>query len=357
MAKDRAFHLPPKIKKRKRGGSYTWPYLLLLVAAVVVVISYLATPDEPPDLTEGGPGSVYEYPRDPAQLQTILNSQTKASWDVFGHHREKTTSLIIGAAGTSAGSLAVLGAGNCNDLDLPAIASTYTDMYLFDIDEPALVAGVERQSLPKEAADRVHGRIADLSGALDLLKAWNTMDDLTDATAAKAAYAIYNFDVKDVLPAASPARFDVVASTSMLTQLMRGIESAAPKTHGSKTAAIPVMVLQRNAHLRHMIALLRPGGTGLLISEFVSTLTLPAITRMVDADLDQALLDKLLREKNFFTGCHPHSILKAFGSEELAPFVENLRIEKMWKWQQSLGTHSLVAAFAFTKRAGVEYEK
>ena len=52
-------------------------------------------------------------------LHRDLNRETAANWAAFERHRQRMTALIAQAPGDRC---ALLGAGNCNDIDLAAIA-------------------------------------------------------------------------------------------------------------------------------------------------------------------------------------------------------------------------------------------
>lgn len=77
------------------------------------------------------------------------NKSTAANWSFYTYHRSKVTDLILQCApesGSETSSLCVLGAGNCNDLDLPRLASDFDLLHLVDIDSDALRSGVARQA-------------------------------------------------------------------------------------------------------------------------------------------------------------------------------------------------------------------
>src|SRR5262245_2519766 len=80
------------------------------------------------------------------------NRQTRDCWDAYSSHRAQTTDAVLAAgrklpnAATSAcRSLCVLGAGNCNDVDLAALCSHFGSVTLVDADRDAVASGVQRQ--------------------------------------------------------------------------------------------------------------------------------------------------------------------------------------------------------------------
>jgi hypothetical protein len=158
-------------------------------------------------------------------------------------------------------SLAVLGAGNCNDIDLTALTSTCFNVYLFDIDEEGLTQGVARQKLG-QATTRVHGHLLDVTGAMDLVAGWGAAGAwvLTDEIAARTAFAIEYFRIGSVFPDDFPQTCAVVVSSCILSQIIVATEMSAADDAKSRKAAIPVMIFQRDHHLRHMVDMLKNPG-------------------------------------------------------------------------------------------------
>src|SRR5204863_8063997 len=107
-------------------------------------------------------------PRDLIEVHRRYNRNSADLWEPFANHRQRVTALARAAGGTT---LAVLGAGNCNDLDLPALAGAFQQIHLADLDADAL--GRARARQPPEIAERLvlHAPV-DLSGALLQLKAF-----------------------------------------------------------------------------------------------------------------------------------------------------------------------------------------
>jgi hypothetical protein len=101
---------------------------------------------------------------DMTESQAAHNRQTNSGWNGYANHRAHTTSLVLSASTGARGNVAILGAGNCNDLDLPSITKAYGGVYVFDIDGEAMNAGVARQRLPLESEKKMFGRVVDLTG-------------------------------------------------------------------------------------------------------------------------------------------------------------------------------------------------
>src|SRR6478736_4344582 len=77
--------------------------------------------------------------------QSRMNRSTRGQWDWYAAHRGRIERLIVPQA--RGGSICVLGAGNCNDLDLCWLTEVYQHVELVDIDPSALQRAVERQGV------------------------------------------------------------------------------------------------------------------------------------------------------------------------------------------------------------------
>ena len=76
-----------------------------------------------------------------AEKQAALNDSTRGQWQMYASHRQAIERLIVSALQSHRGRICVLGAGNCNDLDLEWLATVFSEVHLVDIDPAALAAG------------------------------------------------------------------------------------------------------------------------------------------------------------------------------------------------------------------------
>ncbi len=116
-----------------------------------------------------------------ADSQARMNNSTRGQWDFFENHRRNLERLIVPEA--RGGMICVLGAGNCNDLDLKWLAGAYRQVHLVDIDAAALRRAVEKQGVEKlrmedggwgvenAAGIALHAPV-DLTGISDLVASW-----------------------------------------------------------------------------------------------------------------------------------------------------------------------------------------
>ena len=100
---------------------------------------------------------------------------------------------------------------------------------------------------------------------------------------------------KNVLP---DRQFDVVVSTCLTTQLLSGIVNSMGDDSPYKNV---MMLAMRDGHLKLMDNLIRPGGAGVLITDFVSSDTLPELATADTTESVLATARKAIDERNFFT--------------------------------------------------------
>src|SRR2546427_6062344 len=107
-----------------------------------------------------------------ARRQIEFNAGSRDTWDLFRPHRDWVTGLLQPALTAITPRVCVLGAGNCNDLDLATLLHTFQEIHLVDLDAEALTHGVARQGLENNPAVRTHGGL-DVTGMFDELAGWS----------------------------------------------------------------------------------------------------------------------------------------------------------------------------------------
>jgi hypothetical protein len=270
------------------------------------------------------------------------NAESEWNWEAFRAHRAKVSELLRAGAGPPSPRLCVLGAGNCNDLDLSALLDAYREVHLVDLDGEALSRGVGRQGLGDHPGIRRHGGV-DVTGALAAMALWSPGApipdaDLTDCTDAPARL------VGPLLP----GPFDVVASACLLSQLLRGVVLSAGEAHPRFLEALQAV---RAGHLRLLAHLVAAGGSGLLVTDLVSSESFPALGSVPGGSLP-GVLAGLVRGRNFFHGLNPAVLASLFRTDPvLAAEVDRPEPIPPWLWDLGPRVYA-VCAFRFRKRGG-----
>ena len=248
---------------------------------------------------------------DPFGQQRRRNRESRAAWDRFRGHRGQVTALLTAAAqGRSEPRLCLLGAGNCNDVELQRLLGTYREIHLVDCDSEALAAGLEHQSLTGHPSLICHGGIDLLRGT----------------------------------PALGP--YEAVASLCLLSQLLE----CAPASASSAAAELDRLQAVRRQHLEALVALTAPGGMALLITDVVSSETAPQLLFAPD-NLVPALVAQCIQERNFFSGTNPAPILDLLRREPwFAARSESPEPIDPWKWDFGPRYYA-VYAIQFRRRA------
>jgi hypothetical protein len=223
----------------------------------------------------------------------VSNRQTRDSWERCAGHRRRILNLILEVSLKPGGRLCVLGAGNCNDLDLVALACHFAEIHLVDIDPEALASALRRQPPPG-------GRVV-LHALCDLIAA-------------------------DYTTLGGP--FNMVLSAGILTQMFQTIEDLDLP----KDIELRRVLALRSRHLRLLFDLLAPGGVFILVTDVVSTATAPELNTCCEASLSEHL-ETLIEARNFFTGANPAAIWKELTERpEFAGRIQRIESHDPWLW-------------------------
>ena len=274
--------------------------------------------------------------------QVDFNQRTRDLWESYASHRRQVTRLAQAALESlptteAPRSLCVLGSGNGNDLDLEVLAKHFQAIHLFDLDEAASQHLRQRYQGQTAILDRLHFESAvDITGVQQQLEQYKQNPNQTDVDAlAKLA--------KNPQWPRADQKYDVVLSCCILTQLYDSVLA----TVGEKSSNyLPTMFAIREGHLRLIMRLLKAYGRGLLVTDFVSSDTLPELNTELS---DQELLElsrTAINERNFFTGGNPFAIKQSLesllnnNSDRDSPAL-TIDVAPPWKWQ--LGARSYLA--------------
>jgi hypothetical protein len=281
--------------------------------------------------------------------QRRRNVESRDTWQRYARHRERVSELLLDTVkepATRTRRLCVLGAGNCNDLDLKRLAETFGEIHLVDLDGDALAEAVRRSGLNDEP-DRIRLHAGhDLCGvfpALSAIERGNSVATANDIAA--LAWAATHCPMPEGLHESITGGFDTVASVGLLSQLIEGVLTRIPNPE----AALPLLAAIRSRHLRLLLELARPGGSAVLVTEIVSTDSAPEIAATSE-DALMPLLRQLLQQGNFFTGLNPAMLVAAFQNDPgLRQLIDSVQTIVPWKWDFVCRTYAVTAFVAHRK--------
>lgn len=273
--------------------------------------------------------------------QQRRNRRSQDAWQAYAGHRQRVTRLLLEAACGPQPALCVLGAGNCNDLDLAQLTTSFREIHLCDIDSEALASGVAAQGLA--ASDRLHVRGGvELSGIAPWLADWSPEQPPDASTVAQCAAR-----AATATPLILEQRVAVAASVCLLSQLIEAVTRTLRETH---PACLPLLTAVRRRHLELLLELTQPGGAVVLVTDFVSAATFPGLPAVDERQLPQ-LTAQLIQQRNFFTGLNPFVLHQLFKTDPaLAGLVSDVRLCPPWLWHFPARTYAVCALVA-RKRA------
>ncbi len=230
------------------------------------------------------------------------NRRSRDDWELYRPHREHLTRLIAGIAareGTDGpeGALVLLGAGNCNDVDVEQLARQFAVIHLVDIDAGALDRAKSRLSPEVRARTTAHGGV-DLTGLLQPIeKSRGKLGD--DEKALAQAVDEGTAGLLSKLPAGQGR---VVVSCCLLSQLGWSLEEAAA---GDDERGMRLRVAALTVHLRTLAGLCRSGGTALIAADIVSSQLYPLDELEEGVDLRQLAADLIARQDIVYASANP----------------------------------------------------
>lgn len=266
--------------------------------------------------------------------QLRRNEQTRSNWAQYKSHRDRITDLVRNfapqATPATCKELTILGAGNCNDLDLNALLADGWQIHLVDLDADALTRGTSQQGLAGDDRIATHGGV-------DLTSMWDELSSLTPETDPELVR-----EIAQRLPLSRPTYelppAHVVLSVGLISQL---VEAAVLSIGDQHPAFVELVQALRLQHLRLVNELTEPGGTFIVTSEVVSTDTAPQLAG-VHYDELPSVLSKLLLEGNFFSGLHPGLIGQTLQTDRaIADQMESLRVAGPWLWNLGVRTYAV----------------
>ena len=270
-----------------------------------------------------------------AERQQSNNLETADHWQLYAEHRIRVDALIQ-SPGSDA-RLCVLGAGNCNSFELASLTQRFAEVHLCDLDSAALNRAVKQLSGAARNKLHLHAPV-DVSGVLTQLPTWAEALPTVDALRALPEA------VEASLSQQLPGPFEVVVSEGLLSQ----IAFTCALQLGGGPAVMRVLPFVLLAHLRILLALTRPGGNCVLITDTASTEGVPEVSLSSDS-ARVALLQALDAQGKLFTGTSPTLLRRALGEKGLAERVKTVHLSSPWTWQLLKARTSLTYGLQLTR--------
>jgi hypothetical protein len=266
--------------------------------------------------------------------QSRMNRSTWGQWDWYARHRAEIEKLV--RPDGRGGRICVLGAGNCNDLDLRWLAEVYSEVRLLDIDGGALERAAERQG--------VLGKVAleapvDLTGISEVVASWRGRAVSSDEVARSLELVNGQSSMDN-----GEGRFDVVLSPCVLSQLLMGVRDVLGKEHPGWPALKAAI---RARHLRTVLGMTRAGGRGVVIVDLSSTSAIAGLERAREEQWAD-LMRMAVRDGKCFRGLEPGELRAALGSDS----VGEVRVSDPWVWHLGWGKAFLCYGLVVGKTIG-----
>jgi len=270
--------------------------------------------------------------------QVNRNRLSPDVWERFASHRERLMTLI--PPQPAGGALCVLGAGKCDDLDLPRLARQFSRVHLVDIDEEALERARARQPPSVRDALVLHGGV-DLSGLLEHLDDWgDAFPD--DHSLPEAVYRATR-----AVTAALGGPFAVALSTCVLSQLVVPFRTAwaAPESTWRKLNAALTAI-----HVGVLARVTARGGAVRLVFDVLSSAEAPRLLELRNSSPAElrAAVDAGARKGDVLLQPDPTQLLSQIRSLELSAPGVGLILTEPWLWDTGTALH-LVYALAFQR--------
>jgi hypothetical protein len=268
--------------------------------------------------------------------QCEMNRRAPDAWDWYAPHRRRVMDEL-----PKGGDLCIFGAGNCADVDLEYLSKHFTEVHLVDLDGAALERARARQT--KAVRDRIvlYGEL-DLSGILNRLDTWAEhfpSDAELGTGALEGAHAVL---------ARIGRAFDVTLSTCVLSQLVLPFQETwvmAEEEWGKLVACTTAV------HLATLVGATRPGGSGFMAFDVLSSDELPALSsqRAASPEELQAFVEARVQAGEAVLNPAPAALLAQLSASGLGAALNYTRLTSPWLWDIK-SAEQLVYGFGFERR-------
>lgn len=267
------------------------------------------------------------------------NDDLESRWLRYTSHRNMLLQHINGLKKDTDQTLCILGAGTCADFDLAALCRIFREVHLVDKDAESVRLGVAFQNAGELSGLTLHPP-TDITGIDEALQKWTLHAPGKDEIA--AVFEKIQFPVSLSLPHHG---FDIVLSACVVSQLMFAARCCAI----SKEEQNRLLFNLRYQHLQLLLALTKPGGTALLVTDLMAYEDENDRRAIESCDLETHMLETI-RAGRFFTGTNPVAILNEIRNKtELITQLESMKFIPPWLWKLAESRLYLVYALALQR--------
>ncbi|MGI9518840.1 MAG: hypothetical protein ACR2NP_17420 [Pirellulaceae bacterium] len=225
--------------------------------------------------------------------RTLVGSESNSPWDQAAAHRAHVLKLLRRHDEGRKGMICVWGVGDGTALDLQALLDRHHEVHLVDREPDRIKQIIDAQEVTDPHRIRRFG--VDVGGVHDLLARYASEAD--DQLLEQINETIVNQKLPNL------GDFEVIVSLSQLSRLTRHLSRCLGTD--SETALQPLVQL-RQRHLELLVEHTRPGGNAVLVTDLVSSRTLPELLA-APVNLNE-VLNEAFAANNFYPGIHPGNV-------------------------------------------------
>lgn len=278
---------------------------------------------------------------DLTDIHRIRNRETADLSESYSGHRTRVMQLISatvtdlsGSPSGTCASIALLGAGNCLDIDLQETAKLFDTLHLVDLDESALQTAVKASPIPAERF-QLH---APVDIAEPLLSLTRHDFEPTEGGPGQPVELLQQLASENGVSEVPEA--DVVVSLCVYSQILDALQQVMAEDHPYFPHALKSV---RIGHLRRMLNMLRPGGVAIFVTDIVSSDTAPELRSADQRDLPE-LVKQLISDRNFFSGTNPAMVLNDLNMLSRLPGgADTVHTLDPWLWQMGERIYAVYA--------------
>lgn len=280
--------------------------------------------------------SRYEYLGKP-QHPVLVGRQSRSELESCVVHRTTVMRLLPGSSAEGRrGSVCVVGAGKCHDVDLAVLLGRHHEVHLVNRDIDAMKAGVEEQRVSGSTRIRLHAR--DPGGIRESLLEYS--GSRHESIPERMLQDAGSGNLKDL------DQFEVVLSANCLHRMFFEAAGIIGFEHPQLDSVF--RAIRRN-HLSAVLDLVLPGGLALVTLEMVTSNEVPQLARTPENRFHELLGMPGVPER-FHPGCNPAWIDELLCNDpEFTGRMSRYDISSIWLKQYSAYMAACIA-FRLTRR-------